>query len=468
MASISFGFAEDGTNAKTLLAGAAKSNITPMLDVSLAGWMTDRTASHIHDDLYARCLVLNNGEAEIAIAICDLLAIGREQADEAKRLIQKHTGILPERILIAATHTHTGPTTAHVFQSEPDKEYIRWCAQRIADGVRRAKNNLRPARIAWGAGNEESLVFNRRYFMKPGTMPENPWGRNDDLVKMNPGYDNPNVEKPAGPVDPQLCVIAIQDLEGYPIAVLGNYALHYVGSENGNEVSADYFGMWDDLVERELAPVKNSEKPPCIAILTNGTSGDINNIDIHKRVKPSYPYDQMNQVARIAAAKALKVMENMEYRDWVPLDIKEKWLETGVRKPSADEIEEAKNILQQAGSEIKTLRQIYARESVLMADWPEKVEIPVQALRIGDAGIATLPGEVFVELGLEVKKKSPFLLTFCIELANAYDGYIPTAAAHQQGGYETWRARSSFLAPDAGAKIVAAALDMLEQIHGDK
>jgi len=383
-------------------------------------------------------------------------------------MIQKQTGIPPERILIAATHTHTGPTTAFVFQSEPDEAYIHWCAQRIADGVLRAKNNLRPARIAWGSGNEESLVFNRRYIMKPGKMPENPWGRNDDLVKMNPGYDNPHVEKPAGPIDPQLSVISIQDSDGYPIAVLGNYALHYVGSENGNEISADYFGMWDDLIERELAPIKQPEKPPCVAMLTNGTSGDINNIDIHKQVKQSYPYDQMNQVARIAAAKALNIMENMEYREWVPLAIKEKWLESGVRKPSAEEIEEAKSILQQAGSEIKTLRQIYAKETVAMADWPDQIEIPVQALRIGDVGISTFPGEAFVELGLEVKKKSQFPLTFCIELANAYDGYIPTAAAHRQGGYETWRARSSFLAPDAGAKLVAAALDLLEQIHGEK
>ena len=151
-----------------LKAGAATSNITPRLGVSINGGMSDRRATHIHDELHARCLVLDDGKTRLAFAVCDMCMIPREVMDEAKQIVNQTTGLPVENMLISATHTHEAPTAAGVFQSDPDPEYPKFLATRIADGIRRAINNLEPAKIGWGVGKEPTQVFNRRWFMKPG------------------------------------------------------------------------------------------------------------------------------------------------------------------------------------------------------------------------------------------------------------------------------------------------------------
>lgn len=456
--------AETG-KARVFRAGTAKSNITPPLGISIPGGMTDRKATHIHDELHARCLVLDNGDVRVAIVVCDACILDRSAFVRAKELIQKQTGIPPERVIIATTHTHEGGATVSAFQSDADPDYLNWLAIRIADGVRRAINNLRPARFGWGLGKEDRVVFNRRYFLKPGTMPPDPWGHTSDTVKMNPGAGNPNVVKPAGPIDPGLSVVAIQDLDGEPIAVLANYTLHYVGGEKSGDISADYFGIWADMVEREWPKSSNPAKPPFVAILTNGCSGNINNADVRQRVQQPYPYYQMNAVARTVADETLRVLREIKYQDWAPMANGAATVELGTRKPRQQDVQEARRVLEKAAQPLKSLTEIYARETVLLENWPERVTAPVQAIRLGDLGIVTFPGEAFVELGLEVKEKSPFPLTFCMELSNDYLGYIPTVAGHEQGGYETWRARSSFLARDAAPKLVETALHLLKQIR---
>lgn len=447
-------------------AGATKSNITPPLGVSIPGEMFERRAIHVHDELHARSLVLDNGDERIAIVVCDAIALGKTPVLQAKQLIRRHTGIPPDHIVIAATHTHEGGPTSSVFQSDADPNYLDWLAVRISDSVRRAVNNLRPARIGRGVGRENRVVFNRRYFMKPGTMPPNPWGTTDDQVMMNPGYKNPNVVEPAGPVDPDLAILAIQDPEGDPIAVLGNYTLHYVGGERRDDISADYYGLWADMLEREWARARRVAKPPFVAMMTNGCSGNINNIDIRRALNQPYPYHQMHKVARMIADESLRVLRKIKYRDWAPLAARETAVELEVRKPSPKDVRDARRILKTVGPVLESLEAIYARETVLMAQWPKKVKAPVHAFRIGDVGIVTFPGEAFVELGLEVKRKSRFRATFCIDLSDDYLGYIPTVAAHAQGGYETWRARSSCMERTAAPVLVSAALDLLERHHG--
>jgi len=447
--------------ARRLLAGAARSNVTPPLGVSIPGEMFPRQATHIHDELQARSLVLDNGERRIAIVECDAIALGRQPIVRAKRLIRKHTGI--SHVLIAATHTHEGGPTASVFRSGADPKYLDWLAVRIADSVRRAVNNLRPAQIGWGVGCEGRCVFNRRYFMKPGTIPPDPWGNMTDAVQMNPGYENPNIVKPAGPVDPDLSVVAVRDVEGDPIAILANYTLHYVGGERSGDISADYYGVWADILEREWPRRTAAARPPFVAIMTNGCSGNINNIAVRRTLRQPYPYHQMNKVARRIADESLRVLRRIKWRDWAALAVCETTVKLGVRKPSSREVCDARRVLKQAGAVPDSLEAIYARETVGMANWPDSIEAPMQAIRLGDVGIVAFPGEAFVELGLEVKRESPFPVTFAVDLGNDYLGYIPTVAAHAQGGYETWRARSSFLERDAAPVLVSAALELLKK-----
>ncbi len=426
--------------------------------------MTDQLGAEVHDELHVRCLVLDNGSAQLALVTCDLCAAPRQVLDRAKRLIQEHCGIPPSHVLVAATHTHSAPAAAHIFQSWPDPSYLNFLVLRIADAVRCAMNRLEPARIGWGVGREERLVFNRRYVMKPGTVPPDLLGGTSDTVWSNPGIGNPNVIRPAGPIDPDVGVLAVEALDGRPICVAGNYALHYMGDVAPGHISADYFGAWA-LAMAKLAGVSGEDRyPPFVAMLTNGCSGDINNIDVMKGIRTRLPpYQKMRQVAGQLAAEAYRVWRKMDFTESVELAASIEEVQLGVRLPSEKDLARARQILSAAPpGELRDKVQIYARVTVLLAEsYPKRVQTPVQALKIGPVGLGAFPGEAFVELGLEVKAKSPFQPTLLIELANDYRGYIPTLRAFQEGGYETWRAKSSYLEPAAASVMTASILRQL-------
>jgi hypothetical protein len=448
-------------------AGTALIDISPTLGTSLAGYMQDRRAELIHDPLHARCLVLESGGTKVAVVVCDLVAVGGAQVSAARHLIHGHTGIPMQHILIAATHTHSGATSVPIFQSDPDPRYLEWLVTRIADGVRCAARNVIPARVGWTTAQEPGLVFNRRFFMKPGSITPNPFG-GIDQVKMNPGNLNPNIIKPAGPTDPELSMLALQTREGRPLALLASYALHYVGNNPGEHVSADYFAMWGQEVARNLNEcclAGPQERPGFLPILANACSGDINNIDVSRKFSQSYEYAHMREVARQLADRAVQAWKKVQFAEDLPLAALETTIELKLRKPTAADIERARRIIAQAGPNLTTLPQIYARETVLLAERPDSVRVPIMAIRVGDFAIITFPGEAFVELGLEVKKNSPFAQTMCIELANDFAGYIPTARHHELGGYETWRARSSCLEVAAAERMVQSGTKLLHELH---
>lgn len=449
---------------KVFKAGAAVSNITPKVGTSINGNMQDVAVRNVHDDTFAKSIVLDDGENRLAFVVSDLCMVYREQLDEAKRRAHEFTGIPVENMLMSATHTHSAGTACSVFQSDPDPEYLKFLSERIGDAVIRANENRAPARIGWGVGHEPSQVFNRRWKMKPGIVSTNPFGGND-AVRMNPGVGNPDMLEPAGPTDPEVPVIFIQSLDGFPIALLANYSLHYVGGTGSGEVSADYYGMFAKRMNELLAT--DMQHPSFVAIMSNGTSGDINNINFRGgQNKPTEPYGEMKLVANIVAAEVYKVIQNIQYKDWVELDAKQKEITVGVRKPSQEEVKRAKQIMSGvSGPVMQTRDEIYARETVLMDDFPATKQLIIQTLRIGELAIAAIPAEVFVEIGLEIKEKSPFKPTFSISLANGYNGYLPTPEQHILGGYETWRARSSYMEENASIKITDTIFGLLEELR---
>jgi neutral ceramidase len=446
-----------------LRAGAATSSVTPKLGTSINGGMRDQRALHVHDELHARCLVLDDGKTRLAIAVCDSCMLPREVTEEVRRWVHEETGLPREHILISATHSHSCGTSAAVFQSQPDPEYPRFVARRIADGIRRAANNLAPAKIGWGMGREPGEVFNRRWRMKTGVVLPNPFGGTDQ-VKMNPGVGSPDLAEPAGPTDPELSVVSVVSPEGRPVALLANYSLHYVGGTGPGHLSADYFGMFADRVQELLRA--DRQDPPFVGMMTNGTSGDINNINFRGPAERLAPYEKMRRVAHKLATEAVRVHQGIRHRDQVRLAAVQSELKLGVRKPSAEETARAREILAKAqAGPLSSLEEIYAGETVQLAEYPSEVPVLLQALRIGDLAITAIPCEVFVEIGLELKQKSPIRPTFTISLANGYNGYLPTPEHHALGGYETWRAKSSYLERDASRKITAGLLELLGRLR---
>lgn len=446
--------------AKKFRAGAYAQDITPAkFPISVNGGMSDRQATAAHDRLHARCLVLDDGATTIAFAVCDSCMIPREVTDVAKQLAQKATGIPPERILISATHTHTAPTVAGVFQSDPDEVYQKYLAEKIAAGIAKAHSRLAPAKIGWGIGKDESQLFNRRWKVKPGSvLLKDPFDKGTDKVKMNPGYLHPDLVEPAGPIDPDVSFLSVQSTDGKPVALLANYCLHYVGGVPA--LSADYFAMYAERMATYLDADKNF-----VGVMSNGTSGNINNVNYGKTGPGKKESgEQARLVAESVAKATFDAYKKIKHHDWVELKMAQKEIELGVRLPTKAEVVRAEDILEKAKKPLTKQPEIYARETVLMEKYPPKVKVILQALRIGEFGIVANPCETFVEIGLEIKKKSPLKHTFTIELANGYNGYLPTPEHHALGGYETWRARSSYLEVNASPVIVNTWMELLKEV----
>lgn len=444
-------------------AGAATSNVTPWLGLSMNGGMSDNPARYIHDELHARAIVLDDGKTRLAFVVVDSCMVPRDVVTAAKRRVRERAGIEPDHVLISATHTHSAPTAGPVFQCEPDEAYLRFLAARISDAVECAVANLAPAKVGWGLGKNADQVFNRRWRKKPGTIPPDPFGKTTDRVQMNPAPGSPDLVEPAGPIDPEVGVVSVRTREGRPIALLSAYGLHYVGGVGPGHASADYYGVFSDRVAARLDGGKLS--PPFVAAMANGTSGDVNNINFRAPRPPSPPYEQIERVADDLAAEVVRVAGSLTYHDHVTLDALTTEVRLGVRRPTAEDVTRAEAVLAAAkGKPLQTLEQVYARETVLLAKYPAEVGATIQALRVGKLGIVAIPCEVFAEIGLEIKARSPWKPSFTIELANGYNGYLPTKGQHALGGYETWRARSSYLEVDAASKITETALNLLGEL----
>ena len=446
-----------------LRAGAAVVDITPALGVANGGVIArGGPVTHIHDELHARCLVLDDGATRLAIAICDMRMLGGEVVARAKSLAGEATGLVPENILIAATHTHAAPAMVGIHPEPRDRAYAEFVARRIADGITRAGHHLAPAKVGWGFGSAPQHVHNRRWFMKPGAIAANPFGGGSDEVKMNPPRGT-DLLKPAGPVDPQVSVLDVRHADGRPLAVLANYGLHYVGGYQAGHVSADYFGLFADRVQGLLGA--DRQHPPFVAMMSNGTSGDVSINDFSAKQERLPAWVKMQRVADDLAAEVVKVTGDIGHHTTAPLAVAATELQLGVRRPDAKRLVWARRTLAYATDPKRLTRPvIYAQETLALAKFPAKVPVALQAFRIGDLRIITVPCEMFAETGLALKQEAGLGPLFIIELANGYRGYLPTPRQHEWGGYETWPARSSYLEVQAAPKIRAALLGLLGKL----
>ena len=439
-------------------AGAHAVDVSPReFPVIVNGGMRERTASTLNDPLYARCLVLDDGTNRIAFAVVDNCVIPGDLMDEAKELANRKTGIPVNRMLISATHAHSCPSLYGVLGSDRDETYAKILPGLIAEGIAAAAENLAPAQIGWAVGSDPENVFCRRFIMKPGTAKTNPFGgTKDDQAQMNPGFQNPNAVRRTGPADTDVSVLSVRSIDGEPIALLANYSTHYVGAP---PISSDYFGIFCARIGELIGA--ESSSPPFVGMLSNGTSGDANCNDF---VNPKRDYDRFT-VAEDVAQAAFEAYKTIAYYDWVPLVMEERRLTLDVRMPGKEEVGDAKKLLAELeGRKPQTIPEVYARETVVLSSMSPTRELKLQAIRIGELGIAAMPNEVFGVTGLAIKRESPLRPTFSIELANGYHGYLAPPDQHKLGGYTTWRARSSCLEVNAEPKVKSVVLELLDTV----
>ncbi len=450
--------------ASALRAGAAAVDITPKeFPLNMPGGFSANLATGAHDPLYARALVLDDGKTALALVVVDNLGLARETTDDAKAIASKRTGIPMDRMLIAATHTHSGPPSNAGASDPIGFAYRKRLVEGIAESIIRAHEKLRPAAVGAAAHPLAGEAFNRRWFLKPGKMPLNPFGKLDE-VKMNPGTDLATLERPAGPTDPDVTILSVQDAKRKPLALLANYSLHYVGGTPKALMSADYFGEF-----ARLMPARVRGDEDFIAMLSNSASGDINNIPFLVDRPPRETFEQIRIVAQKTADAAWFALRKIEtHRTDAKLGMLQREVILKYRRPTTAQVAEAKAVLAVtdpvAKEKLPRLAENYARSTLTAAERKEEtLAVIVQAIRVGDFAVCAIPFEAFVEIGLDLKQRSPFPRTMVIGLANARHGYLPTLAQHALGGYETWLG-TNVVQVDASVILTRHLLEMLGEL----
>lgn len=439
-------------------AGAAQTDITPPLGTIINGEFVAFYAHTIHDPLYSKALVLQNGGTTLAIVIVDICAMDKHFISEVKKEISSLTQIPAEHILIAATHTHFAGSILDLLGGPCDLPYRNSLVKKIVQSVVDAVQRLQPAKIGFVSVDVPEHVVCRRYYMKPGYKALNPVTGGLDIIKTNPAGDELFIDKRSSAVDPELSAVAIQSITGEWIGLLANYSMHYVGDCANGTVTADYFAVFARHITNMLNANKNF-----IAMLSNGTSGEANIWDFLQPDRyPKEEHQKKELIGKDLAAKLSDALQNIQWETDPSLYASFKFINLNVRKPSAAEVEAAKKIVSQTdyrliNPDAEAMVKIYAREQVLLNEYPDSIEFPVQALKIGKITIGALGGEFFAETGLALKKKINTDKYFTITMANGYIGYIPPAHEIEKGGYETWRCRTSHIAAD-GEEIARNAL----------
>lgn len=446
-----------GSSQIPLKAGAAKVNITPPYGTIINGDFLPNYANEIHDSLYARALAFDNGVQKFVFIVVDNMTIDAILVKEAKALISGETGLTAGQLMISNTHSHSTGAVIETATVQADMSYRIYLPGRIAKAAVLAIKNLQPAKIAWGHIDVPKHVSCRRWYMKPGFPIVNPFGE-EEKVWMNPPVGSKFLDRPVSPTDPQVSFLAVKTADDKWLSILANYSTHYVGGVPANAISADYFGEVDVMLKSKLKAGKDF-----VGIMSNGTSADVNTMDF--RLNKNYPsgdYEKIKVIAHEITDSIVKVLKNAVYTDKPEFRVSNGESVITRRQPSPEIVKWAMNRVRtteytklgtadKASDDIKSL---YALDIVKLNFYePESYKLHLQAIRIGDGAIGTLPGEIFAETGLKLKKDSPFNYYFTISQANGQFGYVPPAEQFVLGGYETWLCSGSFLEVNAEEKL---------------
>ncbi|QKJ32644.1 neutral/alkaline non-lysosomal ceramidase N-terminal domain-containing protein [Mucilaginibacter mali] len=447
------------------LAGAANVDITPPLGTYINGDFVAHYAQYIHDPLHARATVFQHREMLVAIVVVDICVMPKDFVDRVKAEINRQTGILPANMLISSTHTHAAGSVASVYLGAADLQYMHKLPGLIVKSVLLAKQNLRPAKLAWGSVDVPEHVLCRRYSMHQPYRANNPVSGNADKIKTNPFDGEDLIGEGIAKTDPQVSFLAVKGIDDEWISVVANYSLHYVGDWDNGTISADYFGEFSRQLQAKLKAGDGF-----VGAMSNGTSGNINIWDFLG--EKDYPTGKFEKSKFIGGDIAEKVYQQLQQAEWdsnPSLSVQYTEIELKLRKPTAAELQKAEAVVMESNYEgmkidNETLARLYAREQVLLNDLPDTLDFPVQAIRIGNGVIGGLAAEMFAETGLWLKEHSSVKDYFTIGLANGNTGYIPPQHEFENGGYETWRSRTSKLETNAEAVVKNELLSLINKL----
>lgn len=412
----------------------------------MAGYFVNRASTAVHDPLLARALVLENEGVRIAIVTCDLTNMPRGIVLATRQRISDEMSIPASHVMITATHAHTAPVvlsgwSRYALEGDMKQTAEAYAAElpgRIAASVKEALARLRPARMLSTTGQESTLAFQRRFHMKDGS------------VGWNPGKLNPNIVRPAGPIDPAVALVYLEGEDGQAIAVYVNYAIH-LDTVGNTEISAD-------LVYSLSESMKIARGRQTVTLFSMGCSGNINHVNT------SSPHRQSGhgEAARIGitlAAAVLKSIPDLTPVDNPKLSAAHAIVMLDAVEPTAAERDEAHAARPQSGGTLVLAKA--ARTLEIEASLGKPFEAEVQVLGAGpDLAWIGLPGEIFVELGLDLKARAGIRWPIVSTQTNGALGYVPHRSAYPQGNYEVVSAR---VVAGSGEKLVETAVKLIQE-----
>ncbi|MBW7997141.1 MAG: hypothetical protein FVQ81_11345 [Candidatus Glassbacteria bacterium] len=400
-----------------LRAGRARVDITPEAGCWLSGWASrTKPADGMEDPLYARALVLESGDIKVALLATDLIGVPGDVVARVRGRVRESCGIAPDCLMITATHTHFGPAVReYEFDGGGNPDYVRKLEVALAECVERASTGTQPARLGADSGSLPEQIYNRRPLDSDGKavmtwrLPPNSSG----LI--------------FGPVDPEVGVVRVEDLDSNLLGSVVNYACHPVAGGSYDpwfyHISADYPGISSGIVE-------SGEGGVCL--FTLGTSGNINPRERGRLCR--------GRVGRALGGESLRVLQRIETSEKAALAATSRQVTLSLKREHDKDANHRPPPGQSA------------------------ITVEVQGIRLGDCILIGLPGEVLVELGLEIKRRSGVDKLFVVSLANDTIGYICHRESYEEGGYEP--GRGSQLAPGTGELVVATALEVAGELQG--
>ncbi len=444
------------------MAGAAVIDISPQrFPVIQNGGFLPRTADRLSAPIFARSLALRRGETQAVLVIVDSCMIPREVCDLIKEEASAGGQVRGDQILIAATHTHSAPSTMdYCLGSMQDKEYTVQVIPQIAEAIRLSLSRLEPALAGHAVVAAWDYTHSRRWIKRSDKLGEDPFGKLTVRAMMHPKPLSDYVG-PSGPKDPGLTILSIVRPDRSPLALLSNFSMHYHG--NGEGIHPDYFGVFCAKLEGMVQGQHPGRS--FTAMMSQGTSGDLH-LRSYDPDRVDEPAPDIQNYAQGLASLAHAAIDRIEYSDTVPIAIAQRELKLGRRVPDEERLAWARRLNEARGeAPLKDRPEVYAMQAAWIHEHPT-TDLVLQALRIGELGISAMPNEVYGITGLKIKESSPLATTMNIELANGAEGYIPPPEQHVLGGYTTWPSRTAGLEVQAEPKIVEAILTLLEQVAG--
>ena len=397
-------------NNRTISAGTAKVKITPEMPILMSGYDGRKDPSKgVRDDLFMRVIAFSDGENRALIIAADLIGFVSPYWEETTKRLELEIGIPQNNILLCATHTHGGPAVANIYRSDPPtpeiSSYTEGLTEKIVTAVREAVNNLKPALIGSGKG-ECNMNMNRR-------------ARSADrgiILGKNPD----------GICDNEVGVVRINDEFGRPISIFVNWPCHgTVMSGRNYQITADWPGASAVYVEKEF---NNTITAP----VTAGCSGDINGL-----YGPGEQFGYVDITGIMVGEEVVRVAKDINTFPYGSISATQRLITLPGKQNTRSNFPQ---IAYEPGPNL---------------------DVRLSALKIGNIVFAGISGEVMNEIGLDVKKLSPFKNTYVISHCNGSSGYLVTDEAYSEGGYEVRTTRALLGAEKA---IIENLVDMINEL----